>query len=305
MTSESILQKKTFFQLTRSRLVLLIPLITLTISNHTSAQAPVSTDRNSPYRTQLIEPFHIIDNVYHVGTTLHNSSYLITSNEGHILIDSTLEEMVPGIQVNIEKLGFRIRDVKLVLSTHAHHDHVGGHAIMKEITGATLLATEADAAVIETGGIADFREGDPWRPAKVDRFIKDKEEIKLGNTVLTAHLTPGHTKGCTTWTTVVEDGGEKYDLVLICGLRMDPNGLLVGNAKYPEMPQEFAYTFAVAKTLPVDIFLGAHGSWYEVGDKVEKMKQNPKMNPFIDPEGYYRIVDGWEKAYLDRLKKER
>jgi len=123
--------------------------------------------------------------------------------------------------------------------------------------------------------------------------------------ILTANLTPGHTKGCTTWTTVVEDKGQKYDLLIMCGLRSDPRGPLVGNPKYLEMPQEFAYTFAIMKTLPVDIYLGAHGYWYGLEEKIDRMKKNEAINPFIDPEGYRRAVNGWEMEYLDRLKSER
>jgi metallo-beta-lactamase class B len=292
-------------KLAQYKLFVYISLITLALSNQIFAQLADAPGRGSEERTQAIEPFHIIDNVYYIGKTLHNPSYLFTSDAGHIMIDTTYEEFVPDIQANVEKLGFNIRDVKIILSSHAHHDHVGGHAKMKQVTGATMLASEADAEVIETGGVADFREGDPWHEARVDRFIVDKEKIILGDTVLTAHLTPGHTKGCTTWTAEVEDDGNKFDLAIICGLRMDENSPLVNNPKYPEMPQDFAYSFAIAKTLPVDVFLGAHGYWFNLGEKVEMMKQNPEVNPFIDPEGYYRIVDGWERAYLDRLKIER
>ena len=114
-----------------------------------------------------------------------------------------------------------MRDVKLMISSHAHHDHIGGHALMKEVTGATVLATAADAEVIETGGEADFRDSGLWKPAKVDRTIQDGEEIRLGGTVLTAHLTPGHTKGCTTWTMVAEEDGQKYNVVFVCGMRVN------------------------------------------------------------------------------------
>ncbi|MGK0298387.1 MAG: metallo-beta-lactamase class B [Gammaproteobacteria bacterium] len=305
MTSKLIHQKKTSCKISMSKLLYIFSIITLTFSNPISAQLAPAPGRDSAERNNPIEPFHIIDNVYYVGKTLHNPSYLFTNDDGHILIDTTFEEYVPDIQANIEKLGFNVRDIKIILSSHAHHDHVGGHALMKEVTGATMLAHEADAEIIETGGVADFREGDPWHETKVDRFIGDQEEIKLGDTILTAHYTPGHTKGCTTWSAVVEDEGKKYDLVLICGLRMDGNSPLVGNPKYPEMPQAFAYSFAVAKTLPVDVFLGAHGYWFNLAKKIEMLKNNPEVNPFIDPEGYYRIIDGWERAYLERLKKER
>ena len=270
-----------------------------------SAQIPPTPGRDSADRNEAIEPFHIIDNVYYVGRTSHNPSYLFTSDAGHIIIDSTFEEFVPDIQANIEKLGFNIRDVKIILSSHAHHDHVGGHALLKKVTGAKVMASAPDAEVIETGGVADFREGDPWHVGEVDEIITDQQVVHLGGIALRAHFTPGHTKGCTTWTTTVADDGHQYDLVLLCGLRMDERSPLVGNPRYPEMPKDFAYAFAVAKTLPVDVFLGAHGYWFNLKDKIEKLKTNPEINPFINPEEYYRVVETWEKLFLDRLKKER
>ncbi len=275
------------------------------ISLNIVAQIPPTPGSDDAERIEAIEPFHIIDNVYYIGKTSHNPSYLFTSDAGHIIIDSTYEEFVPDIQANVEQLGFNIRDVKIILSSHAHHDHVGGHALLKEVTGAAVMSSEPDAEVIETGGVADFREGDPWHVGKVDEFILDQQVVRLGDIALTAHFTPGHTKGCTTWTTTVEEDGHQYDLVLLCGLRMDQNSPLVGNPKYPEMPKAFAYSFAVAKTLPVDIFLGAHGYWFNLRDKIERLKANPEINPFINPEEYFRIVEGWEKAYLERLKRER
>ncbi len=274
-------------------------------TNMLAAQVPATPGSDDAVRHEAVEPFHIIDNVYFIGKTSHNPSYLFTSDEGHIIMDSTYEEFVPDIQTNIEKLGFSINDVKIILSSHAHHDHVGGHALLREITGAKVMASAPDAEVIETGGVADFREGDPWHEGEVDEFIVDKQVVRLGDIALQAHLTPGHTKGCTTWTTTVEEDGRQYDLVLLCGMRMDQNSPLVGHPDYPEMPRDFAYSFAVAKTLPVDVFLGAHGYWFNLEDKIEKLNTNPEINHFINPEEYYRIVEGWEKLYLERLKRER
>jgi metallo-beta-lactamase class B len=279
--------------------------MSLVFSNQSFAQLVPAPGRDSPERVEKIDPFHIIDNVYYVGKTVHNPSFLFTSDEGHIIIDSTYEEFIPDIQENIEKLGFNVRDVKYILSSHAHHDHVGGHALLKQVTGATVLASEKDKEVIETGGVADFRDGDPWHEATVDGIIRDRQVINLGDIALTAHLTPGHTRGCTTWTTQVEEDGQTYDLVLLCGFRMDEDSPVVDNTEYPQMAQDFAYTFAIAKTLPVDVFLGAHGYWFDLKNKIEQLKAMPEINPFIDPESYYRIIDGWEKAYLERLKEER
>ena len=271
-------------------------------------QLPVNPDDNDPQRTEFIEPFRIIDNIYYVGSTIHNSAYLFTSADGHILLDATYERFVPTIIKNIEKLGFNVNDIQVILSNHAHPDHVEGLAEMRELTGATTLATAPDAEVIESGGMADFRdrEGDPypWTPATIDRIIEDGENIRIGDTVLTAHMTAGHTKGCTTWTTVAEVDGKNYDVVVICAVRINTSMPLVNHPKYPNMPEDLAYTFARLKILPVDIFLGPHGWIFGLQEKLVRMKQDATFKPFIDPDGYLQYILGREKEYLEILKTE-
>ena len=264
----------------------------------------VSPARDDPQRTELAEPFEIIDGIYFVGGRIHLPSYLFTTPEGHILLDTAFDENVPEIIANIRKLGFDPEDVKLLLSSHAHHDHVGGHSNMREITGATTIASAADADVIESGGKTDFRDTGLWPPATVDRIIVDGEQVKLGDRVLTAHFTPGHTKGCTTWTTVVEENGKQYDLVVLGGLNVNRTEPLIDNPRYPDMPQQFAWSFARLKVLPVDVYLGAHGYWYGLNEKREQMLAGGDTNPFIDPEGYQNANRFFENAYLERLKKE-
>jgi metallo-beta-lactamase class B len=257
-----------------------------------------------PQRTELAEPFEIIDGVYFVGARIHLPSYLFTTSEGHILIDTTYDENVSEIVENIKKLGFDPNDIKFQLSSHAHHDHVGGHASMREITGAITLASAADADVIESGGKTDFRDRGLWAPSTVDRIIVDGEQVILGDRVLTAHFTPGHTKGCTTWTTVVEEDGEQYNLAVGGGFRVNTNEPLIGHPQFPDMPQQFAWTFARLKVLPVDIFLGAHGYWFDLNEKRQQMLAGTDTNPFIDPKGYQDAIQYWENAYLDRLRSE-
>ncbi len=259
---------------------------------------------DDPQRTERADPFEIIDGIYFVGARIHLPIYLFTTSEGHILLDTAFEESVSEIVENIEKLGFDPDDVKLLLSSHAHHDHVGGHASMQEITGAITVASAADADVIQSGGATDFRDRGLWAPGTVDRIIEDGEEVKLGERVLTAHFTPGHTKGCTTWTTVVEEDGKQYDLVVLGGLNVNRNEPLIGHPKYPEMPQEFAWSFARLKALPVDVYLGAHGYWYGLNEKRNQMLAGVKSNPFIDPDGYKNALLYFENAYLERLKQE-
>jgi metallo-beta-lactamase class B len=266
------------------------------------AQAPVSPPDGSPYRTEPVEPFHIVDNIYFVGTTLHNVSYLITTAEGNIIMDTNFEKSVPQILENVKKLGFKQDDIKLILTPHAHGDHVAGHALMQESTGAEILSSAEDAAVIESGGKSDS-ESRPWTPAKVDRLYKDGEKISLGGTELTAHLTPGHTKGCTTWTMEVEAEGEKYDVVFVCGVRVNGDSLL-DDAGYPHIASDLAGTFKKLKSLPVDIFLGAHGYWYGLGEKIERMRNGEGYKVFIDPAGYRKAIDGWQQQFIDQLVSE-
>jgi metallo-beta-lactamase class B len=280
-------------------------MISLCCAYPASAQMPETPGDDHPARTQRVEPFKIAGNIYFVGSRLHYPAYLLTTPEGHILIDTTFEEMVPDIVENIGKLGFKATDIKLMLASHAHHDHVGGHASMSEITGATVVSSAEDAKVIETGGKADFRSGDPWAPAKVDRIIEDLEKVSLGGTVLTMHLTPGHTRGCMTWTTQVEERGKTYDVVFLCGVRMNDREPLIGNPDYPDMARDFAHSIAILKTMPVDIYLGAHGYWFNIEEKVKRLKEGMGPNPFIDPDGYRDAIAYWEKLFLYRLKAER
>jgi metallo-beta-lactamase class B len=275
------------------------------LSNTAAAQVVLSSPAaDDPQRTEAVEPFRIMDDIYFVGARLHLPAYLFTTPEGHILLDTTFDELVPEIVSNIETLGFSVDDIKLMLASHAHHDHVGGHASMREISGATTLATAADADVIESGGKTDFRDQGLWAPAVVDQIIEDGEQVRLGDRVLTAHLTPGHTKGCTTWTTVAEERGQQYDLAVVCGLRMNTNELLVGNPDFPDMPQQFAWSFARLKVLPVDVFLGVHGYWFDLKGKHEQLLSGSDINPFIDPDGYQHAIRFWEDAYLKRLRQE-
>ena len=272
------------------------------------AQEPISPPDDSPYRTEPAGPFHIIDNIYVVGETLHLTNYLITTDEGHILIDAAYEESVPKIQANIEELGFRVEDVRYLVGSHAHGDHVAGFARMQELTGAQIVAGQRDVDVLETGGVTDFRSdgSQQWPPAMVDIAIDDGDELRLGDTVLTAHATPGHTKGCTTWTMTAEENGVQYDVILFCGTNIANNALpLIGHAKYPEMAGDFAGTFAKLKTIEVDVYLGGHGYWFWVEEKLARQAAGAETNPFIDPEGWQRALAVFEQRYLNLLAAEQ
>jgi len=277
--------------------------VLLTNSIPLVAQTPVSPTRESAERTEPVEPFRIIDNIYYVGPTLHNTSYLITGSDGHVLIDTIYEESVPAIVENIKKLGFNPEDIKLILGTHAHSDHVAGHARMQEMTGARILASAQDKEVIESGGKADFRGGSGWTPAKVDQIIIDGEEIRLGNILIQAHFTPGHTKGCMTFTMVAEEDMRKFNVLFLGGVRMAAEPLL-GHPLYPNMAEDLAMSFEKLNSLPVDIYLGGHGYWNDLGNKITQMQQGQGYKAFIDPESYRKSILYWQQEFIDKLVQE-
>jgi metallo-beta-lactamase class B len=261
------------------------------------AQMPVSPPNDDPRKAFVVEPFRIIGNIYFIGTHMQGASYLIKGSQGHIIFDTVYEDSPVAIVKNIEKLGLNPKDVKLIIGTHAHSDHVGGHALMQEMTGATIAAAELDRAVIESGGKGS------WPPAEVDRILSNGEVVSLGNISVTVHMTPGHTPGTMTFTTIAEEEANKYNVILMGGVRMASLPLL-GNPDYPNIASDLALTFKTLKSLPVDIYLGAHGYWYNLYEKIQRMKAGEGYKAFIDPEGYRRAIDGWQQAYIDELVKE-
>jgi metallo-beta-lactamase class B len=262
--------------------------------------------QTDPSWTQPFTPFRIAGNLYYVGSK-GLASYLITTPQGHILVNSDLEANVPMIRASMAELGFKFSDIKILLISHAHWDHDAGSAMIKQMTNAKYMVMDADVPVVESGGKEDFQYGSVvgnlYPPAKVDRVLHDGEQVKLGDAVLVAHLTPGHTKGCTTWTMKVKDADKTYDVVIVGSPNVNPGYKLVGNTLYPKIAQDFERTFRVLKTLPTDVFLGAHGSYFGLEAKYPKLKPGA-TNPFIDPEGYTRYVAEREKAFRDELTKQ-
>jgi metallo-beta-lactamase class B len=252
-------------------------------------------------------PHRVAGNLYYVGTR-GLASYLITTPEGHILINSSLESSVPLIQTSVEKLGFKFSDVKILLVSHAHWDHNAGSALVKKQTGAKYMVMEQDVAVTEDGGKSDFQYGaepsSQYQPTKVDVVLHDGDEVKLGGTTLKAHLTPGHTKGCTTWTMTVHEGAKAYDVVIVGSPNVNAGYRLVNNSRYPQIAEDFAKTFRVLKSLHCDIFLGAHGDYYGMEDKVAKIRPGG-ANVFIDPDGYHTWIAQKEQAYLVELARQK
>jgi metallo-beta-lactamase class B len=261
----------------------------------------------SPDWTEPFPAFRIAGNLYYVGSR-GLATYLIATPAGHILINSDLEANVPMIRASVQKLGFKFSDIKVLLISHAHWDHDAGSAMIKQLTGAKYMVMDADVPVVESGGKDDFEYGGTptslYSATKVDRVLHDGDEVKLGDAVLVAHLTPGHTKGCTTWTMKAKEGGKEYNVVIVGSPNVNRGYKLVDNAKYPQIASDYERMFRVLKSLPADIFLGAHGAYFGMEAKFARLKDGAP-SPFIDPEGYKKFVADKEQEFRTELAKQR
>jgi metallo-beta-lactamase class B len=260
-----------------------------------ASQIPAQTKQAKQGKTDWNAPFpahKVIGNIYYVGSAAL-ATFLITTPQGHILINSDFEATVPVIRASVEKLGFKFTDIKILLGSHAHGDHMEGDALLKELSGARVMAMEQDVPWLRKmtpGG----------KPHPIDKILKDGEQVTLGGTTLTAHLTAGHTPGCTTWTTKAEENGKSYNVLIVCSVGFNPGYVLVNNKDYPSIADDYVRSFKVLRALPVDVFLGAHGSFYGLEGKYAKLQQGG-ANPFIDPAGFKAYVDDKEKAFTTEL----
>ena len=243
-------------------------------------------------------PAHkIMGNLYYVGTGTLNS-YLITTPQGHILINTNYEDTVPLLRESIEKLGFKLTDIKIILGSHAHGDHMQADGLVKELTGgATVMAMEQDVPALKA------MKAPSGKPHPVDRVLKDGEQVTLGGATLTAHLTPGHTRGCTTWTTRVADGGKNYNVLIACG-GLQEDARLVNNKNYPEIAEDFGRSIKAYKTMTPDVFLAAHSWFFDLAGKYKRLNAGG-TNPYVDPAGYKAWVDRMEKNYNMLLAEQR
>jgi metallo-beta-lactamase class B len=259
-----------------------------------------SLPENQPF------PAHrVIANVYYVGAS-DLATFLITTPAGHFLINSGFEETVPLIQAGVEKLGFHFQEVKILLTGQAHIDHVGGHALARKLTGARVLVMAGDDGLVASGGVGDFQYDKQarWKPCPVDHVLHDNETVSLGGVTLVARHTPGHTKGCTTFTLTADDHGKPYHVVIVGSANANTGYRLVNNAKYPAIAEDFARTFRVLKSLECDVYLGSHGSYYGMEEKFARLKAGGQ-NPFVDPQGYKDFVAQREQTFLADLASQR
>jgi metallo-beta-lactamase class B len=240
-------------------------------------------------------PHKVMDNVYYVGTK-ELASFLIVTPAGNILMNSDYESSVPVIRASVEKLGFKFSDIKILIAGHAHPDHVEGDALVKELTGAQVVVGRIDAPATRA-----FRPGGKEHP--IDRLVDDGDTVTLGGTTLTAHVLPGHTKGCLAWSTNLKENGKTYYAFIECSL----NGRFVQTLdQYPGILDDFRATYKKARTFPVEVFLSSHASFYGLQAKYDKLlKRGPgDPNPFVDPEGYKAHVDQFEKNFEAALARQ-
>lgn len=247
---------------------------------------------------QPVEPFRIAGNLYYVGES-DVTSFLITTPAGHIVIDGGYEQTAPRIIANISRLGFRAQDVKILLNSHAHCDHAGGLAALKRATGAQFIASRGDAPLLQRGGHDDPQFGDRllFPPIIPDRVIDDGDTVTLGGMTLTARVTPGHTPGCTTWVTIIRDGDRAYSVVFVGSPSVPSEYNLTTNHRYPTAVADYRRSFAVLRALHPDIFLGSHGGFFSLTEKM-------KTRNFVDPKGYAAFVDAMERAFEQHVAGE-
>lgn len=266
-------------------------------------------------RNEKKDPLRLIGNIYWVGHS-QVGSFLIKTSQGAILIDSTSPEQAPWVLENIQKLGLSPKDVKIMLNLHPHAEHMAAFPMMREATGAKIIVSKETADQMAVGGKTDFREdgSEQYKPFKVDQIVQDGGKVTLGETTLAAHITNGHARGCTTYTTTVEEDGKKYNVVFFCGIT--PSGIdrapLFNNAKYPNIVEDFEHTFKVLHSMPCDVPFYVRATTIHLQQKEKRLKAGEKPNPFVDPQGckdyiaenedMYRKLLGEQKALVAKKK---
>lgn len=272
------------------------------------ADAPTHTS-DPPEWSTPITPFRIAGDLYYVGGK-DLASYLLTTPQGNILINSGTESSVPLIKSAIAQLGFKYSNIKILLISHAHKDHAGGSAQIIKETGARYVVMDGDVDEVESGGRSDFIYSEmTYPPVTVGRVIHDGESVRLGDAVLVAHKTAGHTPGCTTWTLQVQEGVRTLNVVIVGGWYVNPGYRLVRTAtqaeSYPGITKDYEHMFEVLKALPCDVFLGAHGQYFDMLEKLDRQRSAPGAAVWIDPAGYQAALAAREKEFRDELKKQQ
>jgi metallo-beta-lactamase class B len=267
------------------------------------SSSPVSAELPEAFQkwNQPVEPFLIADNLYYVGSN-ELAAYLFVTPDGHILLDSGFEETAPLVRDSVKALGYSLDDVRIIINSHAHSDHAGGLALLREWTGAPLVASRADAALLESGGEAPYL----FPPVSPARLIGDGDTVELADTVLTARITAGHTPGCTTWTTELEVDGKDRAVVFICSVNALPEmDLISPNPAYPDgRIAAFEHSFDLLDELPCELFLGAHASFFLMSEKRQRLA-TAESNPFVDPDLCRRHIDRKRRQFEEETQRQR
>lgn len=258
-----------------------------------------------PHDNDPVAPFKIGEGLYYVGAS-DITSFLLKTKAGLILIDGGYETTAPQILANIRTLGFDPKQVKILLSTHAHLDHAGGLAQLKRETGATLYASRLDGELMARGGKGDFGLGDAYGypPIRPDRILADGDKVSLGGWILTAHLTPGHTRGCTTWTFPVTIAGQARQALLLCSNSVLPSYRLAGQESYPGIAADYERSYATWRRLPCEVFLGSHGMFFGLKAKRAALEAG-KADAFVDPAGCRTYFDKSHAAFRAELQRQQ
>lgn len=259
---------------------------------------------SGPQPGEPFPPHRVVGNVYYVGSKAL-SAFLITTDQGHILVNTGFDHTVPIIRDGVKQLGFRFEDIRIILASHAHGDHVGGHASVKRATGAKVMVMAGDDETVRTGGRNAPQKGGPWEAVEVDHVLRDGEVVSLGDVRLTAHLTPGHTKGTTTWAFKARERGKEYDVVIIGGGAPDPDDQLVGDPGYPDIAEDYARMFRVLGSLACDVPLGPHGNYYDLTAKHARLVADSSTNPFVDPGYLSRAVPFLKQRFEKQLAAQQ
>jgi len=287
----------------RCRVVVTTGLL-MTIAATMAAQPPVQPlsqeemfRRNVGSPEDQVTPFpphKIVGNLYYVGTR-SLAAFLVVTPEGHILINTNWERAVEGLRSSVEGLGFAFSDIQIIIGSHAHADHMEGDALVKQMTGARVMAMAEDVPALER-----MRPG--GKPHPVDRVLHDGSTVTLGGTTLTARLTPGHSRGCTTWTAWIEEDGDRHEVAIVGSMGSNPSFQFVNNPDNPTIVDQYRQGFRVLRSLRPDIPLGSHPAMYGMAEKYQRLGDGP--NPFVDPDGYWEELDAVEALFLEVLAEQ-
>ncbi|CAN5819569.1 subclass B3 metallo-beta-lactamase BJP-1 [soil metagenome] len=253
-------------------------------------------------------PFRLAGPIYYVGTQ-HLAVFLVASPQGHILIDGGMPSTAPVIETSIRELGFKPEDIRILLTTQAHFDHVGSHAHFKKLSGAMAQAMTGDEKLLRDGGKSDYLFGNSpdfhFPPVTVDRVLTDGDIVTVGGVRLTARHTPGHTPGSTTYEMTVREAGRDYRVVFAASTTVNPGTRLVNNPSYPGILEDFRKTFATLQSLAPDIFLSGHAGFFNLKQKRATMTAENPAQAFVDPDGYRKLMTDRRREFESLVAKEQ